>query len=91
MMERDKQVALGLLTSVRDLEGIHGVDARNLARLIYSKEQRLVEADVYHLRLLVEGGYLVEGKQEMTGASIFRLTWAGHELMDQLQKDVFHF
>jgi len=90
-MERDKQVALGLLTSIRDLEGIHGVDAKNLARLIYGGEQRFVEADVYHLRLLVEGGYLVERMQEMTGASIFRLTWAGHELLDQLHKELFHF
>ncbi|OOG11296.1 hypothetical protein [Pseudomonas sp. C9] len=88
-MERDKHVALGLLTSIQDLERLHGVDERNLEGALYGENLNFEDSDIYHLQLLVSGGFLAREEQELTGVSTFRMTWTGHNLLEQLQKELF--
>jgi hypothetical protein len=88
-MERDKTVALGLLTSIQDLDGIHGVDERKLEASIYGENHNFENTDYYHLGLLVSGGFLTAEQQELTHVTTYRLTWSGHDLIDQLQKEIF--
>ena len=86
-MERDKRLALELLTDIHDLEGINGVDERNLE----SNRERdsFSDADIYHLNLLLGGGFISAETQEITGIHTYRLTWSGHDLIERLQKEFF--
>lgn len=42
------------------------------------------EEVVYHLRLLIDAGY-IEGKRTLGGAVFSQLTWQGHELLDSIR------
>lgn len=86
-MERDKRLALELLTDIHDLEELHGVDERNLE----SNRQRdsFDDADIYHLNLLLGGGFIAADIEEVTGIHTYRLTWSGHDLIEKLQKEIF--
>lgn len=86
-MERDKRLALELLTDIHDLEELHGVDERNLEA--NRKRDSFNDADIYHLNLLQGGGFIAADIQEVTGIHTYRLTWSGHDLIEQLQKEIF--
>jgi hypothetical protein len=55
-------------------------------------ENFTVEEKVYHVYLLIDAG-LVEGlvtkgaKGALTGAVVFRLTWAGHDFLQSVRDD----
>lgn len=86
-MERDKRLVLELLTTIQDLEDVHGVDERNLEA--NREKDRFDDADAYHLNLLVSGGFISAETQVATSASTYRLTWSGHDLIEKLQKEFF--
>jgi len=86
-MERDKRLVLGLLTDIQDLEGLRGVDERNLEA--NREKDRFDEADFYHLNLLLSGGFIAAEIEEATGMRTYRLTWSGHDLIEQLQVEIF--
>ena len=83
-MERDKEIALGLLCAVRDGEEILGIDEPALISQIYGNDEGFSTEDVYHLRLLVDSGYVLKERQELTGIDYFRMSWSGHDLCEQL-------
>jgi hypothetical protein len=86
-MERDKRLALELLTGIRDMERLHGVDERNLESNL--DRDNFEDADFYHLRLLVDGGFITAEVEGATGICSYRMTWSGHDLLEQLQIEVF--
>jgi hypothetical protein len=48
------------------------------------------ETAFYHMRLMIEAGLAQGSCPEMLGRSsgcLFRLTWAGHELLDHIRRD----
>lgn len=55
-------------------------------------EKFTIEERAYHVQLLIDAD-LVEGivrrgaKGEFTGASVFRLTWAGHDFLQSMRDD----
>ena len=86
-MERDKRLVLELLTTIQDLEELYGVDERNLEGNL--AKDRFDDADIYHLNLLVSGGFISAETQVATSASTYRLTWSGHDLTEKLQAEFF--
>lgn len=67
--------ALPTVDSTIDSSEIEGVDSETAA---------------YHMRLLLEAGLTVGGCADHVGpphCHAFRLTWAGHEFLDQIKRD----
>lgn len=90
-MERDNEIALGLLCAIRDGEDILGIDERNLLVQLYGADGGFSPEDVYHLRLLVDAGYILKEEQEHTGIHSFRMSWSGHDLCELLLKKYTEF
>ncbi|MDF4205079.1 hypothetical protein RMI40_31170 [Pseudomonas protegens] len=86
-MERDKKVVLSLLADIQGLERLHGVDERNLENSLYGEGGCFDDSDFYHLQLLVSGGFLAQELDDVTGISTLRMTWSGHDLLEQLQEE----
>ena len=83
-MKRDWDVVRAVLLAVE----ARAVDGREVT----SDDIADIEAGVaaYHMWLLINAGYAVGGGRDLDGMGppyvfLFRLTWAGHELLDEIR------
>ncbi|MDH2187440.1 DUF2513 domain-containing protein [Pseudomonas sp. GD03651] len=87
-MQRRKELALRILVLIEDMDRGSGVDERNVSNNIGGSPAAF-EVDIhYHLGLLASGGFLRVEIQPSTSVSIYHMTWAGHDLLDKLVKEV---
>lgn len=86
-MGRDKRKALVILQIVEVYARLDGVPLSEVRQAIERQEHVFDAIDLYHIELLVQGGYLLKTPLgESHGASV-QLTWKGHDLLDDLRRD----
>jgi hypothetical protein len=81
-MKRDMDLVRDLLIEMDNdpqLDGLRWVPGENIAIKDHSAEEI-----AYHLSMLIEAGY-VAGKTTMNMPVINKLTWQGHELLDDIR------
>lgn len=79
IMRRSLETARCILVAVQDSDKIAGISGPELER--FAGAGGITERDwVYGIKLMVGGGYLSYESE------LFQLTWAGHNLLDELSK-----
>ncbi|MBD8571244.1 hypothetical protein IFT86_19665 [Pseudomonas syringae] len=78
-MRRNFETARCILFAVQDSDKIAGISGPELEK--FAGAAGITERDwIYGLKLMVGGGYLGYDNE------LFQLTWAGHNLLDELSK-----
>jgi hypothetical protein len=81
-MQRDMDLVRDLLLEIDSdpkLDGLHWASAESL-----SIDGRSPEEISYHVTMLIEAGYIT-GNPAMDMPLISKLTWQGHELLDDIR------
>lgn len=89
-MRRDKLLVHEILQHIQEMERLQGVDERNLETGVYGPGFDDEDATfAYHMRLLVNGGFITAELDKQTYISTYRMTWSGHDLLDHFREDMF--
>lgn len=85
-MRRSKTVIKAMLQGIVKADGGNEKEVRTF---IADKTGAGTEEQDFHFALLEEGGFLLIGKksdsERMAISTAFRLTWKGHDLLDDLE------
>ena len=85
-MKRDKELALRMLQVVQENADTDGMDLAHLRGALPGRHGVWTAEMIYHLGLLVEAGYLSKKAATDIDPTTVQLTWAGHDLIEQLMK-----
>ncbi|MPQ84505.1 DUF2513 domain-containing protein [Pseudomonas sp. MAFF 730085] len=85
-MKRDKELALRMLQVVQENADTDGMDLTHLRAALPGRHEAWTIEMVYHLGLLVDAGYLSKKAKTGIDPASVQLTWAGHDLIEQLMK-----
>ncbi|MDI3274865.1 hypothetical protein [Pseudomonas sp. AL03] len=87
-MQRNKSLAKCILEIVEESARLSGVSYPDL-RTAYGKRNVVWDnGESYLLDLLVEGGFLSKVEGIPPVADYIQLTWAGHDLLDTLKREL---
>lgn len=81
-MKRDLLLALDLLQVVEKNGGLDGIAFSHLLSALVGRHGTPEVEDLYHLEILVSGGYLTKTQANQTDPTMFQLTWKGHDYLD---------
>lgn len=84
-MGRDKRKALVILQIVEVYARLDGVPLSEVRQAIERQEYAFDGVDLYHIELLVQGGYLIKTPLSEREPATLQLTWKGHDLLDALR------
>ncbi|MET3715394.1 hypothetical protein [Pseudomonas sp. PvP001] len=83
-MKRDESSIARLLNIVEQQADFDGIDLPHLKSEHVGRHGEWTSNDQYNFDLLVNGGFLSKTPAKAMDPAKVQLTWAGHDLLDQL-------
>lgn len=85
-MRRDKKTVLDLLTVIVDLPWLGGIGLPDIKTAYIEKFGQFGEEELYNLYLLSDSGILLRKEADEHHPTTVKMTWAAHELFDELRE-----
>ena len=82
-MKRDLLLALDLLQIVEKHGTLDGIAFSHLLSALVGRHGTPEVNDLYHLGILVSGGYLTKTRANQNDPEMYQLTWKGHDYLDE--------